>query len=108
MKQELAILSLRAAKLEKGLEQGGEERGGGSGKVDAMCSGKVDPATKVPPTVRPPLEWHADGGPMGKRTGTEAALGRARRSQQRPGWQLMRLCQAGTAMREPGAPPAGR
>ena len=37
MKQELAILSLRAAKLEKGLEQGGEERGGGSGKVNAMC-----------------------------------------------------------------------
>ena len=67
-----------------------------------------DSATKVPPTVRPPLEWQADGGPMGKRTGTEAALGRARRSQQPPGWQLMRLCQAGTAIREPGAPPAGR
>ena len=56
-----------------------------------------------------PCAHHSSGRQMeGRWTGTEAALGRARRSQQPPGWQLMRLCQAGTAIREPGAPPAGR
>ena len=109
MKQELAILSFQAAKLEKGLEQGGGRRREEAQERWMQCvSWCQDSTTKVPPTVRPPLEWQPDGGPMGKKTGTEAALGRARRCQQRPGWQLMRLCLAGTVIREPGAPPAGR